>query len=112
MIGKMRDRITFQLLTIVDTPGGGSKEEWSDEFETWCEAIPLRNGRQLQDNQVVLKSGFKFRIRWAKSRDINKERRIIFNSNVYTINTVTSYTPEGRTRTLQDFYEITAITSE
>src|SRR5699024_12560773 len=91
MIGKMRDRITFQLLTIVDTPGGGSKEEWADEFETWTEALPLRNGRQLQDNQVVLKEGYTFRIRWAKSRNINKERRIKFGDNIYTINSVTPY---------------------
>ena len=112
MIGKMRNRITFQLLSIVDTPGGGAKEEWADEFETWTEALPLRNGRQLQDNQVVLKEGYTFRIRWAKSRNINKERRIKFGDNIYTINSVTPYTPKERTRTLQDYYEITAITSE
>src|SRR5699024_12734313 len=96
MIGKMRNRITFQLLSIVDTPGGGAKEEWADEFETRTEALPLRNGRQLQDNQEVLKEGYTYRIRMDKSKNINKERRIKFGENIYTINKVTTYKPNER----------------
>jgi len=112
MIGRMRERITFQELTIMPTPGGGSKEQWTDAFTLWTDAVPLENGRQLDANQVVLKDGYKFRVRWSKDRDINKERRIKFNAIIYTINSVIPWKPKGKNKTLKEYYEITAITSK
>lgn len=103
MIGKMNHRITFQLLTIVPQPGGGGSEEWTDELTTWAKVSPLRSGRQLQDNQVSLVDGYKFIVRWAKDRTIDKKRRIKYENKIMTINSVVEIDESKR------YYEITAI---
>lgn len=103
MIGKMRHRVTFQVVTITDQPGGGAIEDWADELTTWAEVIPLKPSKVLQDNQVQLKNGFTVRVRWANGRIVDKKRRIVYKGVNYSINGVFVIDEAKR------FYEITAI---
>lgn len=106
MIGQLKKRIKIQVLTIVDTPGGGAEEQWADELTTWAKVEPLRSNRTLQDNQIVLMDGYKITIRWADNRIMDKKRRIIYKNKNLTINSVVELDEAKR------FYEITAVISE
>lgn len=103
MIGRMRHRITIQHLIIVDQPGGGASEQWTDELTTWAKVEPLRSSRSLQDNQVELLDGYRFTIRWASDRTMDKKRRVVYAGKNWTINSIVQIDEAKR------FYQITAI---
>jgi len=106
MIGKMRHRITVQVITIVEQPGGGLDETWADELTTWASVKPLKSSRLLQDNQVKLMNGYTIVLRWADGRIMDKKRRIVHNGETLTINGAFVIDEAKR------FWQITAIINE
>jgi len=88
MLGQFKYRIKFQELKIVSQPGGGGKEQWTDVLSTWTKKNPLRAGRSLEDNQVVMKTTFRFEIMRRSAVQIKKDMRIVFKNQNFTVTSI------------------------
>jgi SPP1 family predicted phage head-tail adaptor len=82
----MNKRITIQVFTEVEQPGGGLSEEWTDELTTWAQVEPLSAKRMVVAEKVVISEGYSIILRWANGRILDKTRRVIYNDQTLTIN--------------------------
>lgn len=105
MIGKMRHRITVEVLTITQEPGGGASETWATEISTWASVAPLKSSRIAIDGEVKISDGYKIIIRWANGRIMDKQRRIKYGDLILTISGVQVIDEAKR------FFQITCLTN-
>jgi head-tail adaptor len=52
-IGAMRARVTFEVKTEQDGPGGGVRSAWVRQFTRWARVIPQRGGEEVQAQRLA-----------------------------------------------------------
>ena len=85
--GKMRKRVTVQLLTKSKDEYGQVQDVWTDETEVWGELDPLVGREALAAQQV--KASLSHRVRLRKPPDITitpRDRLVIKAENNRTFN--------------------------
>lgn len=88
MIGKFRNRITFQSKTYTSDGAGGFVLGDIDYYTCWAEIYRENQSKTDIAGKDSLSDSITFRIRYANSYDITNDLTIYFNGNIYLINSV------------------------
>lgn len=86
MIGAMRDRIVVQENIRIPVAGGGGLSTWDTVLDVWANVKPLSSRGTLQDNQSIMKNAKTFTIRFVEGISLTPEMRVLYEGEVYTIN--------------------------
>lgn len=106
MIGKLRDRILLQQRIRITVSGAGGLTSWEDVADIWGEAKPLSSSKTLQDNQVTLRNGYIFLIRYRIDFTPDVEMRVVYDGRFYTINGVEPLNDR------KGYWNVTALTND
>lgn len=87
-IGEMRSTAKLQTNAPVSNGSGGQKDVWSDVYTFRCRIRQNKSGRNIEQMQPVNNQTYEVICRFASIiRDsIGYDARIIYNNEVYTIN--------------------------
>ena len=86
--GNLKDRLTLQQPTYTSDGRGGRTTTWGNDISVWCEAMPNRGSRELEQAAVKFEQPIKFIIR-VQDIPLAQDWRIIFNGKTYLIHSVT-----------------------
>lgn len=94
----MRDRhkIEFYVSTNLPDGYGGTIPGEALFWSTYATVKPLKSSRDLEANQVVLKGGYEFLIRYRKDKTPSSNMTIHFKGRVFTIQGVVNIKQENR----------------
>jgi len=93
--GRLRNRITFQKFTDVQSDSGQTTRTWSKWKDWWAELVGQGGRELLQAQQVKGESVTLFRIRYCAGLS-SSLHRVLFDGRIFDINNVTD--PDGRKR--------------
>lgn len=86
--GNLKDRLTLQQPIYSSNGRGGTETTWGNDISVWCEAMPNKGGRALEQAAVKFDQPIKFIIR-VQDIPLAQDWRIIFNGKTYLIHSVT-----------------------
>ena len=84
--GNLHKKITIQQVTEGRTESGAVTETWSTFAEPFASVEPVSGREYFAAQQVQAENTVKFRIRYQ--RGINPKMRILYNDNVYDIQSI------------------------
>lgn len=86
--GNLKDRLTLQQPTYTSDGRGGRITTWDNDISVWCEAMPNRGARTLEQASVKFEQSIKFIIR-VQDIPVAQDWRILFNGKTYLIHSIT-----------------------
>ncbi|WP_085908283.1 phage head closure protein [Kiloniella majae] len=81
-IGKLRERISLQELSLAGDGGGGQVETWNEVAKVWANVKPLSGREQIIANKETGTTLYRITIR---SRDISSSWRVVWGTKTLNI---------------------------
>jgi len=88
MIGKLRNRITFQFKSSASDGAGGFVNTLADYYTCWAEIVRENNNRTNIVSKDSISDKILFRIRYTTSKSFTNRLVISYKSNLYMINSI------------------------
>jgi len=88
MIGKLRNRITFNSKTSVSDSAGGFVNTLVSYYVCWAELVSNTNSRTNVAGKDNINDGATFRIRYTSGKTFTNSLVITWKSNTYMINSI------------------------
>jgi len=88
MIGKLRNRITFNSKTSVSDSAGGFVNTLVSYYVCWAEMVSNSNSKTNITGRDSLNDAITFRIRYTTSKTFTNALVITFKSRTYMINSI------------------------
>lgn len=99
-IGRLRDRVTFQVEANVADGGGGSELSWTDVVTVWGQFMPERGREQVDGGRLEASLRGVLRVRASSDTEaITTEHRVQIDSVPYNIRSISN--PDRRDRFLE-----------
>ena len=96
MIGKLRNRITFQYKTSVSDAAGGYVNTLHDYYTCWAQIVNESDAKTDIVSKDSLSNDINFRIRFTTSKIFDNKLIINYKSNLYLINSVINEADENK----------------
>lgn len=71
MIGKMRQRLTIESVSLASDSQGGSTETWSTHATVWGEVVPLSDSQRFFSDQLQHRVTHRVTIRYLSTLESN-----------------------------------------
>lgn len=104
MIGKLRNRITFQTKSAASDGAGGFVNTPSTYYTCWAEIITDTNNRSNLAGKDNIADSILFRIRYTTSKTFDNKLVISYKNNTYNISSIINERDEN------NYYLITCST--
>jgi SPP1 family predicted phage head-tail adaptor len=88
MIGKLKNRITFNSKTSVSDSAGGFVNTLVSYYVCWAEMVSNSNSKTNITGRDSLNDAITFRIRYTTSKTFTNALVITFKSRTYMINSI------------------------
>jgi SPP1 family predicted phage head-tail adaptor len=88
MIGKLRNRITFNSKTSVSDSAGGFVNTLVPYYTCWAEMVSNSNSKTNITGRDSLNDAITFRIRYTSGKTFNNALVITWKSRTYMINSI------------------------
>ena len=88
MIGKLRNRITFNTKTSASDGAGGFVNTLVPYYTCWAEMVTNSNSRTNIAGKDSINDGVLFRIRYTSSKTFSNSLVITWKSRTYMINSI------------------------
>lgn len=83
---ELKDRISLQSPTYSENDRGKTTVTFAEYAEVWCQCLPGKGARALQDAQVVFDSVCTFRIRHGSG--IKEDWQLVFEGRTFVIHSI------------------------